>query len=755
MGIKRDNIMIDRVEKYLEFKLETYDKYIKDLDTKEKIESLFSKYPDEPIKALIELDSNEIIRIVSYFSDTEINEDDINTKKYWLEEATYNENLRDSMRYRDALNLFENIGYNLQEFYNKLFYIDKDALELKNLKNSTKELLKLLKTNKPIGDLSQYLPLFEINNFFVHDNVCDFLSLIAIYNVNSLKSKKNNNYIEIPNIEKENIKLLMGIVKNELESFFEKETVIVNSDKVKIIDEIMQSLLSDSKNILKYYPIEITEILQDIWEDNEIENELEKLSIPITVLRGKESGLKIDLNDEDQKILDEFVNKITKSLEYSKNKEEEKELDEVNKNNRYINKLKLLLNKLNKKDNIYFEERDFDLILYLLYSKNVSCEDIINVILTINSVNVELSNSNNKVLLEKNTEEKKEKTTKKKEVDLIKKYGYSFDNLPKKLTAMLNKELENKIDMLDLIEKTDSLKFIKEYCDLDTTEKINKKIYDVKSGQVFYLLMYSNCEIINKLLSLADEYNLDIKDIYSIPKVFGSIEIDGCYENFVFNLGYIAKNYPNLLPIIMKRTPYTLGINNQLLIRNIELSKLYKLDLETNRIGTKPSFRALGIKEYSYVIDRYIEINEYDYIDRFRYQLDTNYSIPLRIKYLQVKGIDNKLDGYVDINSKFDDEIINKANTDSIGNIELSKKSEYIDWLNSINEEKDKNMSDIHYVLKGIYISKPKVLITFGNLIKDNFDNIKEKLLYSIVKDSYLTEEEFNTIKGIIDSKGE
>ena len=149
-------------------------------------------------------------------------------------------------------------------------------------------------------------------------------------------------------------------------------------------------------------------------------------------------------------------------------------------------------------------------------------------------------------------------------------------------------------------------------------------------------------------------------------------------------------------------------------------------------------------------MDRYIEVQDYDYIECFRSQLETNASVALRIKYMQKKGLDFKKKGYVDLSKQFNSEIENYLGDLSIDNIGLAKKDDSIKLLDSINEEKDKNKLKIQYIFNNIYISRVKVLKYYSTLLLNNYEDKKEALLYSITKDSYLTEEEFNYLKELV-----
>lgn len=88
---------------------------------------------------------------------------------------------------------------------------------------------------------------------------------------------------------------------------------------------------------------------------------------------------------------------------------------------------------------------------------------------------------------------------------------------------------------------------------------------------------------------------------------------------------------------------------------------------------------------------------------------------------------------------------INEANEEVIYNKTIGNKA--LDLLDSYTD----STNEIRYDFNGIYISKPKVNRIFNILINKNIDNLKDSLLFSITYNTNLKEEQFNTIKNIIE----
>ena len=153
--------------------------------------------------------------------------------------------------------------------------------------------------------------------------------------------------------------------------------------------------------------------------------------------------------------------------------------------------------------------------------------------------------------------------------------------------------------------------------------------------------------------------NLSLKDLFAIPKVYISVDDKGTYEYFMKNIRLIRYQYPTILNRLVTRSPAVLGTNSDLFRQNIDATEAYGMHIEEDKQGAFPSPRALASLKFEYVIDHYIELGEFDYIERFRNQLETNYEVALRFRYLQVKKIDIKKHEYVDIENYFNPEIKN------------------------------------------------------------------------------------------------
>lgn len=809
MRVKREEELIGRLIDILEYKQLTYQNKLDELDKKKEIEKILSKYPGEPFRGLIELELEEITTLLSYFTDEEYDADDINTKKYWMIEASVNEALKKTSRYQEANKLFERLGDKLQEYLETLKGIEISETETEKLLGIVTSLNDHLKNKKPISDLTMYYPVLVPSETLVENDIYNFFIALALNNLNLIKSGKTvaaNNKLKLT---KDMKKYLVELLENQIATYEEeKNKKVVINQKLVSLSKLIDTIKDNYEAIIDVYPQGIEQVMDEIWREDVIEETIDGLMIPITVIKGKRQGLNIDFNDEDLFIIDKFIKQLKREEVRISEKELKDKKEREEKITREIETLHETLTKLDGTNVNYFEEDDFNNLVKLLKEQKQDYEFIKKVIVVLNALNFNIngdrqeSDEEEKVIntkeeldkyqakLEKNIEledSKEEKiednydevldlsqinlddinfnnkednleSTKNNELEeLFSVNGFNYNEFPKKLINNLLTETtyDHLKEMLEFINSNKELSFLKEYtCNLGE-ESIKKKIHDIKCSEIYFMLVYSNVDILNGVLEIAKRDNLDLKDIFAIPKVFGSNTNgeDGTYENFVANEKLIYEEYQEVLDAIMKRCPYVLGTDKEIFKQNIELTEAYNMSIVEDKRGAFPSPKALATQNFEYVMDRYIEAKEYDYIERFRSQLETNSSVSLRIRYLQLKGIDFKQGGFVDIESKFDNELKEALKDASIENIAVGINDELIKWLDSINEEKDKEMEKVQYILKGIYISKLKVLKNYSTILINGYKDKEKALLYSITKDSYLTDEEYDMLKTIVENR--
>ncbi len=759
MRVKRVDELLSRLVEILDYKRLNYQSKLEEYAKKTEIEKILSKYPKHPFKGLIELETEELNALLNYFVG-EYDSQDIETKKYWMLESEVNESLKETKRYKQASALFTKLGDKLQEYLETLKGISYQPQETTHLLDLTVSLINHLKNDQIIYDISKYYDVLTPSQILVEEDIYGFLVAISLNNLKLLKAGKNAIDPKI-NMTKEIREYLMSILTEQikqLEKDKEKNTMV--NEKLVNLSCLIDKISNNYDSLIDLYPTEIEQILSEVWDDNYVSEQIDNLTIPLAVIKGKKQGLKMEFNDDELSTIEQFIS----LLKEEEIKESEREIKDKQKcEEKITKKIEMLTTTLHKIDGTvtdYFDLDDFNTIVDLLILKKQYYEYIKNVICVLNATNLKINNHQDEVkedtmvidlteLYEEEQREKQQKLTKVK--NLLEQFNINYQAFPNKLLNKLATvtSYEHLNEMLAYIDNHLELTFVKKYADGIIKTSLDKKINDIKCSQLYYLLVYSTPKIMDNLIMTAKENNLALTDIFAVPRVFASQNDDGTYEYFMDNLKFIKQEYPEVLAKLVSHSPAVLGVNSELFRHNVEATQLYNMSIISDHKNAFPSPRALATSDFEYVIDRYIEAGEYDYVERFRSQLETNYMVALRFKYLQLKGIDIKESDF-DTTSEFKDDMQPYLKDLSIENIPVAINEKEIKWLDSINEEKDSQKQKVQYLLKGIYISRPKVLKYYSTLLINKYDDKNQALFYSLVKDSYLTKEEFNTLHDLI-----
>lgn len=756
--------LLNRLIEILSLKKISYQNKLNDIEKRDKISNILLKYPNEPIKGIEDVDDNELTNIFTEFMGTSYTKSDIKAMKYWLTEGNNKEVLQKSSHYKNVIKSFEILMDKMQmylDYANDLSISREDVIAKLSMITSLEE--KLI-NNYTILDLSMYYSIIYPSETLTEDQI--YKLLIAV-SANNIKNLRNVNYKDIKiNMSKEIKSYLTGIIENIIEQKEKEKIENKKIDKrVVALNNMISTINNDFDSFIKIYPDKIRSNMKDFWNKEDIDHYLDRLSIPLAVIKGKKKGINISFQDEDINIINEFTNDI-------KNK-----IDEVSDNNispeisdnpldKEIFDLNLIISKLKISSKLILDSNDFVKIISILKNDNKSYEYIVDIINILNALNIrkcckELNIVDTEVKKEIKPINKKKNVSKQDVIkieSLFNKYGFNTKSFsPKLIDGLLKTTTIGEINsILEYIDKTKELNFLKDYTNVLGEEVINKEIQEIKSSQIIFILSYSNIEILANLIEIAKNDKLNLYDIFSIPKVFASKnneELSGTYENFIINEKYIKEEYPEVLHDIMERYPFVLGTDSYLFRKNVELTSAYGMNIIKDSKGILPSPLALVPVNFEYIMDRYIEVGDYDYIESYRYQLETNTVATLRIKYLDMKNIDISKKEYLDLSNYFDEDIKEYLDDLTIENIPVALSEPLIKWLDSINEENNEDKRKIQYVFNGIYISRLKLLKYFSTLIINKYDDKLEALLYSMVKDSYLTEKEFNYLKNLVSER--
>lgn len=755
--------LINRLIDILGFKKISYQNKLNEFEKRTKISDILLKYPLNPMQGIQELDDLELSNIFTEFMGTSYTKSDIKAMKYWISEGSNKLVLQTSLHYKDAVKSFEILMDKMQmylDYANDLNIVKEDVINKLNIVTAFKE---HLVNNDIITDLSSYFSVLYPSETLSENQIYKFfISIVS----NNTKHIKNINYKDIKVNMSKDIKLYLVSCIEEVVVQKEKEKQANKKidQRVVSLNNMITAIKEDFDSFIKIYPDKIRNNMKPFWTEDEIDYYLDKLYIPLTVIKGKKKGINLSFGDEDLKIINNFIDELNKKI----NELSSDELSVDNNTNpldKEIFDLNLIISKLKVSNKLLIETDEFIRIIEILKDNDKPYDYIIEIINMINALNLrkcckELTQSIVEINKEiKNVSEKK--SVSKQEVqkieNLLNRYGYNAEVFsPRLIEGLIKNATYTHInDMLEYIDKKKELNFLKDYTYTLAKEAIDKEIQEIKCSQIIFILSYSSEHILNSLIDIAVNDNLNLYDIFSIPKVFASknnVELSGTYENFIANEKYLKEEYPTILHEFMERYPFVLGTDNELFRKNIELTKIYGMSILEDSKGILPSPLSLATSNFEYMIDRYIEAQEYDYIESYRYQLETNANATLRIKYLQLKNIDINKNEYANLDI-FDEDIDEYLDDLTIENIAVALSDPLIKWLDEINEETNEDKKKIQYIFNGIYISRLKLLKYFSTLVINKYNDKLEALLYSMVKDSYLTESELEYLKTLISER--
>lgn len=759
MQIINEEDLITRLIDILNTKKTTYQKIISEQKKIIEIRELFKKYPEDPMKSLIELADSKLQNLLLEFLDLNITINDLKIKKYWMNEGYNNLVLQSSKQYKEVKKIFEELIDKIQSYldYSSNYIIDSEMI-LEKLNTVTLLNNKLI-NNTPISDLNNYSNILTVCETFTENDLFNYLMAISINNINLIKNLQyDNSEIIIDNEFKSSLIIFIESLISE------KKISEKNNDKyvkkINATEELLNKIDNNYDNLLNVYPNEIQNTLSGLWEDKDIQYFIDSLALPVTIIKGNTKGLKLELSIQDKKIINKFINCIKNRLISLKEEAELYSTSNNHKNSNEIDNLEGFLIKLKTTSNSLFEYVDFITIINLLKDNNQTNQFIFNTINLFNQINLKkysnISNDNQISLKnDSKTYANNNFFTIEKIEKMFIKYGFNYNSFPEILIQEIykNGNYENVEQLLDYINNRYELTFSKDYTLPIGSSDISKRIQEIKCSQLCFILVYSNIEILNSLIDIAQEDGIELKDIFSIPKVFASKEnekLKGTYENFIINEKFIKKEYPNILKIIMERYPFVLGVDSNLFRKNVELTETYCMSIEKDSNDCFPSPLALVSKSFEFVMDRYIEANSYDYIECFRYHIENNPIELLKKKYMDMKKININYSGTLIQDKYFVFDFAKYLNDLTMENIPVAINNKLIRWLDSINEEKDEKKKNIQYKFNNIYISRMKVLKYYSTLLINKYPDKYEALLYSLTKDSYLNEKEFLYLKKLV-----
>lgn len=393
------------------------------------------------------------------------------------------------------------------------------------------------------------------------------------------------------------VELLSNIIHDKLQMLSDANDKLKKSEDYKEIED----LFSDVDKIINVDSDKLKSILLDITDEDTVSGILSNIEMIKIVLNGKNNGLNLSLDDEQEKLIKgvyEIINDYRTGLE-KENNEEKKNLED------FISKCKSLSSEISTG-----VVRDIDTLDEIFVSNDISIDKVIK-------SKFEILRNNNKnfnLNLEGRVKE---------EVDLrilMKDYNLDFDSY-------------SDVEKIILVNECD-IPMMNSFIEYIVGSHIN-----LSSSQLFFILLFSNLDIFSNIIDLSKSYDFSLSDLFKIPGVFVSKEKDVSSILSKYNDMddfYIVENYLNVVPC------YELFVDNISLLEanNRSVSECFKNnilslivpDLEKNI--TILSDIKLSNKEFSIVVinpflaTSYSSFNECglgDYLKENPLRLTTSY----------------------------------------------------------------------------------------------------------------------------------
>lgn len=537
--------------------------------------------------------------------------------------------------------------------------------------------------------------------------------------------------------------------------------------------ELLENLRKDVNEIIKMDINQLNAIVDifsvDDEEKKKMKEELDVIKAVLTLNQTEKTSYTLLPNQ--LATISEFTGKLEEYID-KKNQEQQSIDPEYNHIITLTKQYKELLCQLkNPNNNVLIT--DVDTILQLFQESKISEEEKQAILLSLIKYNREV--------IEKYEKEQNSSVGKLTAVDvstILKKYGYNFFKLDKKYQDKLcNEGSSEKIcEVLDAMQRLEFLKFDEE------TE-----------GLIFttYLLATSK-DSIEEVTRMAQERGINISTIKQLVSAFISKDYlyDGKYkigkmEDFKKNLSLLAEHGISITVVAFKEIDLLISSNDKLKI-NLDWLEKYGLyhDMQEDEL-LDDFLSALKSNNIPEIIDLWIENHSLGlaYIKNNLSALSSYFSDSSLLFYKLYKcQLESPSDAFrltmasgvrkLHLKKEFTDDSIayqgisdKQSAFDIIGCMQVSfdKEKEYkkvaeeslhcpisddiferdeIIKLNQFSDSKETLLYDI----RGLKISKLKVLRIYDSLCKHNLGNTVDALLYAICYQKIITEDQYHQL---------
>ena len=193
MQVFNEEEFIIRLIDILNSKKQTYQKKLTEQKKISTMKELFKKYPNDPMRSLIELADSSLHDLFNEYLDLNYTMNEIKTKKYWMNEGYNNVVLQSTMQYKEVKKLFESLIDKIQAYldYSTDYIINNN--EISEKLNIVTSLNNKLISNEPVSDLIKYRNVLDVCETMTENDLYNYLIAISVNNINLIKNLKFDN----------------------------------------------------------------------------------------------------------------------------------------------------------------------------------------------------------------------------------------------------------------------------------------------------------------------------------------------------------------------------------------------------------------------------------------------------------------------------------------------------------------------------------------------------------------------------------
>ena len=606
------------------------------------------------------------------------------------------------------------------------------------------------------------------------------------------------------------VEILIAIIESKIKELIQNiDANSVENNKIDKYSTVIDMLKTNPFVINEpAFETTVEELLQSISDKEKLSEVLSQLTNFIVVAEGYKKGFIKELRSDEIGWINNIISVLSEARE-NEEIDKRKRLNTITENNDLKLKYSMIYDKLiaGKNGTEHFKDEEIDTIIDLL--KNEAMENKMEVLEYIRQISNNISEN---ILMEVEQDDYQ----KDKNViaiddgvlkELFEKYGYEYEKMPDtyKQSLQTKGSLKNILELLEFINKTGELSFLKGYGSTKYEVKENSRLKK-EFKDLYFIFRYATVETLKYLiedsqkLDLPMQYIFRIDGVYkhvskgsSVPSIPGggpsdSLNLIGCFEYYVRNkelLNDLSREcrikYDDDSIDLFKSTvlvcPTVLKTSTEVLKRNIEIARMYNVELikkdgETYVLKCPTSFMPRKFLER---LDSLIEFPALaQYVHRYpSILLDESFMIKViaaaqkgelnfDINY-KLKGIPRGKHSLPTIDRSFIENVeslIHPKLKEAAKNsdvVSYFRKDEVTESLNEYVENESKyQYASLCYNINGVFVSNLKFKRVWTSMMSE-YDKLPEEeklriekkdlLLYALTFGSYHTEEDFRKLE--------